>query len=445
VSLLAETNQSRFRVEVSRDATPGPRLVRLYNSEGASDPRIFVVGAGPESVETEPNNAFSAAQALDALPVTVNGRLDKNGDVDSFAVRLRAGQWLDARLEAYTLMSKLDGVLRLVTTNGIQLAWNHDFTALDPRLFWQSTDERTVVLQVFGFKYPSDSSIQLSGGDGAVYRLHLNLTDQRPDAMGGQAPVHPEVSPASPLALPVALDGTLGAPDEVDHLLFNAEAGGYVAIHVEAESLGSPLDAWIKVEDPAGRQLAQNDDAEGSRDPSLEWQAPTDGTYVVALGSVTHRGGPGFRYRLLVQSVAPDFQGRSEASGFTLDAGRTNDLKLTVRRLRGHTNELRATFAGLPPDVALAPAPASIRVGNTGPVLKLTAATNAAAFSGPFRLLLTDTQTAQERAVRFELTSRGENNGVPQGYQRLLIEGTDQLWLTVRPFTASANPDTAAR
>ena len=75
---------------------------------------------------------------IGTVPVTINGRLDKNGDVDSFAIALKAGEWLDARLVSYELMGKLDGVLRLVDGKGYQLEWNHDFATLDPRLQWQA-------------------------------------------------------------------------------------------------------------------------------------------------------------------------------------------------------------------------------------------------------------------------------------------------------------------
>src|SRR4030095_4427626 len=139
------TNIGRFQAQIADDAILGPRLVRLFNDAGASAPRIFVVGQGPESAEVEPNNHFKSAQAVSNMPVTINGRLDKNGDVDAFGLKLREGEWLDARVDAYTLMSEVDAVLRLVTSTGEPLAWNHDFITLDPRLVWRSPAEQTVV------------------------------------------------------------------------------------------------------------------------------------------------------------------------------------------------------------------------------------------------------------------------------------------------------------
>ncbi|HEY0551897.1 MAG TPA: hypothetical protein VGF13_20000, partial [Verrucomicrobiae bacterium] len=98
VAFIAETNNGKFHMSIASDAAPGPRLVRLYNEEGASEPRFFVVGETKEIAESEPNNHFAKAQPVSDLPSTINGRLDKNGDADSFTIRLRAGQWLDARV-----------------------------------------------------------------------------------------------------------------------------------------------------------------------------------------------------------------------------------------------------------------------------------------------------------------------------------------------------------
>src|SRR4051794_13757100 len=52
------TNKSKVEVTVPADAAAGPCLVRLYNSEGASEPCIFVVTEKAELEEKEPNNHF---------------------------------------------------------------------------------------------------------------------------------------------------------------------------------------------------------------------------------------------------------------------------------------------------------------------------------------------------------------------------------------------------
>ena len=72
--------------QIDKDVAPGPHLLRLYNGEGASALRLFMVGADREVAEAEPNDEIANAQPVDSLPLTVDGRLEKSGDVDSYAV-----------------------------------------------------------------------------------------------------------------------------------------------------------------------------------------------------------------------------------------------------------------------------------------------------------------------------------------------------------------------
>jgi len=432
LTFTAETNKGKFSVAIASDAVPGPRLVRLYNDEGASEPRAFVIGEGRELTEAEPNNHFIKPQSINKLPATINGRLDKSGDVDSFAIGVRAGQWLDARVDCYTLMSKVDAVLRLVSTNGQQLAWNHDFVTLDPRLVWRAPTDQTVVLQIFGFAYPPGSDIRLTGGDDAVYRLHIAMTNNLPAVCDFATEREPNngVEDAQDIEAPALVHGAIAVADDEDRFQFSAKKNEFIEVRVEAASFGSPLDAWLKIEDSAGNQLARNDDAEGSRDPRLEWKVPTDGTFVAAIGSVTHRGGEDFCYRLAVQRVEPDYRATLSASSLVLTGGATNELKLELKRLRGFTNELMPIFQNLPDGVTVLTTNLPQKDGTAS--IRISVATNAPNFQGPVQLALTDSKTKRQRTVRAELTTRGET-----GFNHLLVEETDPFWLTVRQKPAS--------
>lgn len=441
VEFQFSTNKGKGQVIVSAEARPGPCLFRIYNDEGASDWRIFVIGDRAELLESEPNNHFARPQVATNLPVTVNGRLEKNGDVDSFLIHLKAGQWLDAAVDSYTLLAKLDPVLRLVTTNGYQLAWNHDFASLDPRLIWQAPYDLSAVLQVFGFVYPADSDIRLSGGANGVYRLHLALSGETPAVLSEPATErepNDSTNNAPALELPVETVGTICPTADVDRFRLSLKKDQSIEARVQAAGIGSPLDAWLAIQDANGKELARNDDAENSRDPRLEWKAPGDGSYLIAIGSVTHQGSTDCRYHLVVKTVRAEYRLTSGADAVSVAAGETNILKLNLRRLRGFTNELAASFKGLPEGVAAEEAVLPAKDGDVS--LPLIAATNAPAFNGPFQVMVTDKQTKEERPATFHLVSRTENNGVPGGYTKLLIESTDQLWLTVKPKAAEPQP-----
>lgn len=428
LNFIADTNKGKFFITVSADAAPGPRLIRLYNEDGSSDPKVFVVSGGREITDAEPNNHFNKPQPTLELPVTINGRLDKNGDVDSYAFQVRAGQWLDARVDCYMLMSKVDPVLRLMSTNGQQITWNHDFTTLDPRLTWRATNDATVVLQIFGFAYPPGSEIALTGGEATAYRLHLSVSNAPPPLCDTCSETEPNDtgSAVSLNELPFSATGNIARGNDEDRFRFITETNRFIEARLEAASFGSPLDAWLKIEDLSGKQLARNDDADGSRDPKLEWQAGRR-EFVVAVGSLTHRGGDDFCYRLSVREAKPDYQAVLTSSSIALLPGETNELKIDVKRLRGFTNTLAVLFRDLPDGVTLL----TTNLPNKEAPIKLTATTNAAPFHGPLQALLRNTATGEEREVLVELTTRGETP-----YTRLLVERCGNVWLTVRPKPA---------
>jgi len=79
-------------------------------------------------------------------------------------------------------------------------------------------------------------------------------------------------------------DGPRGRRD-VDLFRITLAAGQRLTIDVAARSLAKPstLDSVLRLFDAAGRQLAANDDARGSRDSALAFTAPQAGVYYVGL------------------------------------------------------------------------------------------------------------------------------------------------------------------
>ena len=420
-----KTNNGRATLTVAADAETGPKLLRLYNDEGASEPVIFVVAEPPLIADTEPNNHFRKPQVLTNLPAQISGRLEKNSDVDSFAFEVKVGQWLDVKMDSHILMSKVDGVLRLVSTDGYQLAWNHDFSSMDPRLIWRAPRDEKVILQVFGFIHPANAEIMLSGGNGGIYRLRIGLAGEPSGDL--TIPLCEETKTA---ALPLEIFGTICPAGDEDQYLIDLKKDQFIEARVNASAFGSPLDPWIAIRNAEDKELTRNDDAEGSRDARLEWKVPADGKYGVVVGSLTHQGSEDWRYTLRVSKAQPDYIATVSNSSFVIDSTATNEMKLTTKRVRGFTNELSIAFEKLPEGVAAEPVESS---GTKGEVTLKLISREAPPFNGPVRIVLKDKTTSEEKLATFELVSRGENNGVPQGYSKLLIERTDQLWLTVKP------------
>lgn len=495
-TFLPATNASDVRVIVAPDVRPGPHWVRAHSRDGASSPHLLVVTPDRLLLEKEPNDDLQKPQFISALPAVVEGRLEKSGDVDSYAVTLKRGETLVAWIDAYTLMTSMDQALRLVTTHNVQVAWNHDSVrSFDPFMTWMADQDGTYVVQVFGFAYPAESDVRFAGSPMDVYRLHLsngpvlqhtlplgaqrgastplelrgwNLGPTRPpvsfqptepewirpgfaefqptgfrDAIEiplGDGPEGIESEPndtrdqAGVISIPGAVSGDLNRPGDVDRFRFTAKKGEVLALEVQATRLGFPLDAWLKVEDAAGKELVRVDDTVGA-DPKVNWTAPQDGSFFAVVGNLVGSGGNDLRYRLQLIHPAPALQVSLADHAFSVEPGKTNEIKVTFARTHGFNAPLRIRANGLPtglvaPSVEVAAAAADA-------VLKVFAPTNASPFSGAIQIIATETGSGREHSAMHSLASTGENNGVPQGFSRLLREQISQIWFNVLPSTNS--------
>ncbi|MBI3416743.1 MAG: PPC domain-containing protein [Verrucomicrobia bacterium] len=497
IEFRAETNAGNFSITIAPDAPIGPHLVRVFNEQGASGPRFLLVTREPQFAEQEPNDDFSKPQIIENFPVWINGRLEKSGDVDCFAVKLNAGQTIIAALEAYTLASPLDAVLRLVDARGVEVAFNHDDgRTLDPFLAWTAKQAGIYVLQVFGFAYPADSTVAFTGNSKCVYRLHLSHGpwlrhtlplgvqrgmkiklhgvgwnfgsnsepsfefdgsslpsdceqtkvrfpgfDNEVVALVGDGVELEEQEPndslaeANALKVPGAVTGSIGRVGDEDRFRFVAKKGERLWFQIHSSRLGFPLDAWLKIEDAGGKSLARSDE-NSMADPELEWTAPEDGSFVTAVGSVLHRGGFDHRYRLSVTRTIAGIKAVVAADAFVLEAGKTNEIKVTVTRQFGFAAKLQASAKDLPVGISVAPVDAPEKNGDV--TLKLVANADAKPFSGPFEIVVSEVQSKREHVAAASLVTTGINNGVPNGYSQLVIESVKQLWLTVTSPPAKA-------
>jgi hypothetical protein len=106
---------------------------------------------------------------------------------------------------------------------------------------------------------------------------------------------------AQPIPVPSAVDGQIERPRDVDVFRIEGRAGQRLLLEVLAARHGSALDSILTVYDAAGREIASNDDSEGSVDSRLEVTLPRDGPYYVSLIDAHDQGGPAHVYRLIVR------------------------------------------------------------------------------------------------------------------------------------------------
>lgn len=120
-----------IQVSIGAETPKGEQSLRVQTPSGlATNARPFTIGNWSEMLEIEPNNAAGNANAV-TTPITLNGKIDKSGDVDRFSFEITEPQLLVFDVEALKLSSKLDALLTLYgpgkpMEGSEDMAWNDD-------------------------------------------------------------------------------------------------------------------------------------------------------------------------------------------------------------------------------------------------------------------------------------------------------------------------------
>ena len=102
-----------IQISIGAETPAGEQSLRVQTPSGlATNVRPFTIGNWAEMMETEPNNTAGNANAV-TTPITLNGKIDKSGDVDRFSFEIEEPQLLVFEVEALKLSSKLDALLTL--------------------------------------------------------------------------------------------------------------------------------------------------------------------------------------------------------------------------------------------------------------------------------------------------------------------------------------------
>jgi Bacterial pre-peptidase C-terminal domain len=364
----------RVKLNIAADCALGAHGLRLRTAEGLTEYHRFFVGPFPTIEEGETtvfrNDKREAAKEVPAN-TTVFGRIGEAADVDLYKLTLKKGERLSAEVEAARLgvdRGIPDLHLAFFDADGKKLA-----AADDSALFVQ--DPVLSILAPKDGAYYVEVRHGMYNGTGEQYRLHVG-TFSRPTGIypaggpvgqelkveilgdprgkwnqsvklpttAGDFPfvamdsgiasaspnrlrvspfpnvleAEPNDNPASlstaPVAsLPVAFNGIIDKPGDVDSFVFRAKKGDAFRFHCLANALGSPLDPAITIKALNGKGGVQrsadsrpnqlgyapsNGLNRESHDPILEFTAPADGEYVLTVEDERGEGGPDAVYRV---------------------------------------------------------------------------------------------------------------------------------------------------
>lgn len=356
-----EKNKVQLTVSVAADVPSGNHLIRLRTRSGISHARQVFVAPFPNVSEKEPNSEFEAAQTIE-FNQTVEGVV-LNEDVDYFKVTAKKGQRISVEADGLRLgYVTFDPYIAILDKDRFEKAFSDD------TILHRQDGYCSFVAEYDGDYYVMMRESSYRGGGNNYYRLHVG-SFRRPDVVypaGGKigsttkvrfiekdsvfeedsklpAEADPgfmmysktqEAAPsgnpfrlvpfdnvleaepnedqakatASPTGEPIALNGIIEKPGDVDYFKVPFKKDQQVVIQAFAQSLGSPLDSVINIYNSKGGSLGGNDDGGGRRrlDSKQTFKVPADGDYFIRIADHLERGGPNFVYRLELVASQPD-------------------------------------------------------------------------------------------------------------------------------------------
>jgi len=190
------------------------------------------------------------------------------------------------------------------------------------------------------------------------------------------------ISSATVASLPVAFNGIIDKPGDVDCFRFRAKKGEQFRFHAMAQALGSPLDPviWIKAANAKPNAAAQRvSDSRPNQlgfapagglnrethDPVLEFTAPADGEYILGVEDERGEGGADYVYRIEAKPeqnavytyIAPEAENQFQPQArqcIAVPVGNRTTVQVAVfTTSRPFTGELELVGVNMPKGVTL--------------------------------------------------------------------------------------------
>jgi hypothetical protein len=394
------------RVTIKKSAKRGNRYWHVWNSQGITPLRPFVIGDLPEIVEKEIDGAPIPTEVK--LPVTINGRIFPREDVDIWTFSGNKGELIHCDVMATRLGSPLDARLELHDANGLLLADNDDHNGKDSFLqhllpadgpysihitdvnyhglqnyiyrLTVSVGPRLETIYPLGGRRGHSTTFSLTGQNlpktKSIFTIPSNASGSilyRPPAEWsaiGTVQLDVEDVPeylelenkpsekfSQVVKLPAVLNGRISSSGEKDRWQFSAKKGDKLEFDLWANRLGSPLDSTIDLINSKGDIIASADDMQkGETDSKLSFNITHSGKHTIVVSDrFASRGGSNFTYRLKAkyERVNPDFQLELSKPYLILERGSEAIFKVKIKRLGGFDGPIQLKIKNLPEHVSV--------------------------------------------------------------------------------------------
>jgi hypothetical protein len=443
---------------IDGEAPLGPAYWRLNCAQGGTGSRPFLIGDLPEFIEAESNSTIEMAEQV-KLPVTLNGQIFGERDVDCFRFTAEAGQVISCEVIAGRIGSRLDPVVELLDSNGRKVDAQLAHVGTDPVLVFWSKSTAEYVLRIANVTFGGDLAhvyrinirpepfprLVLPGGVARstlasnALQIH-SLTGERGDLAEALGLVLPEQA-ATPsrgtvfdtldwpltlsvddhppgvehepnddrhepqsVAAPAVLYGQFGSATDQDCFKVAAKKGERLRFAASAWPPGTPTLPVVAIVAPDGKSLKEaRAVSAGDGVARVVWTAKNDGEFVVQLQDLRHgaRGGSEFAWRLVIEPDEPNFALEAATDSLIVTQGKSSTFEVKARRDGGLAGPIELTFEGLPEGVTVEAA--VIPKGKSSAKVKVTATEDVVSASFPLRLVgkATSGETTIERVARF--------------------------------------------
>ena len=448
-------------------------------AQGGTRSRPFVIGDLPEFIEKESNSTRQTAEDL-TLPVTVNGQISGERDIDFYRLSLTAGDLVCCEVMARRIGSRLEPVISILDADGRPLTTQRDHLGNDPVVAFRAPRTGTYYLQIKNVSFHGDLahvyrinlekgkfarychplvaqqgieqsfSLIYLAGDGTLAQLEQSIAV--PANATTLQITHPELAntltipvdsqrhiaeavendtaeTAMPLALGSSVDGQLSHSRDQDWFQLDLAAGQAVELVLQADPRVSRAMLVMEVFDDKGGQKFKSTPS-GTNQGPVRFLLPASTTgqrYRVQLRDLRlgSAGGAEFSYCLAAMAARPDYQLEISQDFFNVCQGKDLSLEVVARRSGGNKEPIELTLEGLPEGVTVEQA--TIAGGQSKATIKLTVPAETASRFYQVRVLgrCTVGETVIQRVARLLHAGRdGTGIAIDEPYH-------EQLGLTV--------------
>ena len=444
------------QLTIPAEVDPGVVYWKISCAAGGTAWRPFVLGTLPEFVERESNSTLQTAEEI-STPITVNGQIYGERDVDYYRFSLSTDQLIVCEVLAGRIGSALDPIVDVLDGSGKKMPTTICHVGSDPVLAFRAPESGNYYLRVANISYHGSAShvyrINLThqpmvqaafphgGKSGTSQQIQFLLFDGKPKGTLVKRSVEfPNISAstatsfqfqpnqqwqavtlsvnannslverepnnrdqqAMPLALGEVIYGQFINKTDEDWFRIPTQKGKYYSIICQAAAPLYMANPIVTLLDPTGKKLKEVRSIENRGRTQINWQATRDEDLLLRIRDLRFGALGNFNmiYQLQVAAARPDFQLHIPSQHIQLLQGSKASIDLEVTRSGELKGPIQISATNLPPGVSLE----KLEIPANQKKVKLVLAASDDAVAKSQTIQITGTATVEEKSLERKAT-----------------------------------------